>query len=309
MTTTRPTTMTRWTVALAAAVSGVACGPSVDDYPLLRPDAEQPDPALLEEQQQGPTNFIENEPLEPWDESDAGPLSGIFAVEVNMPANVIVDLDTRQLFRFRMLQQGSQLRFKSQMCRIALPNVEGVAQLEIPLELEKLIRSKSSEATGSYLSSAEPIGAVFSPPTFSVLLGASLTDPDGPLPTPDNLANASDEDGDGEPGVTLLATTLLCSEQQAAYAALRAGAAFEGKVATLDAFQGSVQPQLDVSVIGYSDPCMAAAADLPIQLLEGASFRTIRTRPEHDIDDNGNVTCGEVVEAAPQLFGAFWEAP
>lgn len=60
------------------------------------------------------------------------------------------------------------------------------------------------------------------------------------------------------------------------------------------------------SVLDYSDPCMSAAADLPIELLDGATFKAVRVDASYDINDNGNVTCGEIVVAAEALFGAYW---
>jgi hypothetical protein len=293
--------------AAALALSALGCGPSVDDYPLLRPDAEVPDPSILEEEAKGPSNVIEDDPLEPWDETDTGPLTGIFAVEVTVPAKVFVELETRQLFRFRILQRGRQLRTKSQMCRIALPSVDGVAELDIPLELEMLIRAKAVEEEGEHLSSEQAVGAQWTPPMVTVVLGADLADPEvDPLPTADNLFNALDEDDDGQPGVTLLASTLLCAEKEAAYAALRAGALIDGTVEDADTISGTVEPVLEQSVLGFSDPCMAAAADLPVEVLPGSSFRAVRTNDEHDVNDNGNVTCGEIVVAAPELFGDYW---
>jgi len=302
-----------WAGTLAIGAVGLAalagCGPNSDDYPLLRPDAGYPDAALLQEQEdEGQTNFIEDDPLEDWDMTDAGPLSGIFAVQVRISAKVIVEIESRQLLRFRLLQKGAELKLRSQMCRIGLPSVPGVAELEIPLALEMLVRSKDAQHTGDYLSSADPVGADFAPPDVLVVLGAKLTKPaTDPLPTADNLSSALDEDDDGQPGISLLAKTVLCAGKEAAYAALRSGATISGKVESYDRIVGSVKPVLDQSVLGFSDPCMAAAADLPIEILPGSEFEAIRVSDALDLNENGNVTCGEIVAAAPQLFGSYWE--
>lgn len=296
-------------MAFACATAGAGCGPDADDYPLLRPDAGPPDPdALLGEGGAPADNFIEDDPLEDWDTSAAGPLSGIFALEVTTTANVIIDLEVRQVYRFRLLQDGASLRVRSQMCRLKLPVVEGLAELTVPLALELLIRSKDSDETGAFLSSEEPIGATFTPKPLFLVLGAELASPDvDPLPTADAPASAFDEDGDGEPGITLAAEVVFCQKPEEAYAALRTGATMTGTVEDLDTISGSVEPSLEQSVLGISDECLAAGTDLPIEIVPGATFRAVRVGEELDLNANGNVTCGEIVEAAPSLFGAYWE--
>jgi len=296
----------RTTVALAA-LALTACGPRRGDYEMLRPDAGYPDAAILDEPPSGASNIIEDDPLEDWDTTGAGPLSGIFAVEVTVPAKVVVELESRQLFRFRLLQHGRQLRMRTQMCRIALPSVPGLAELTIPIELEMLLRSKDSESTGDYLSSDEPVGAELTPPEVNVVLGAALANPaSDPLPTAASLSTALDEDADGKPGVSLLAKVLVCTEQEQAYVALRATAAVAGTVTDLDHLDGQVEASVDQSVLGYSDPGMAAATDLPIEILPGSTFQAVRVTDALDINDNGNVTCGEIVAAAAELFGEQW---
>lgn len=298
----------RWLGSVAFAVVAAGCGPDADDYPLIRPDAGPPDPGALEgEGGAPPDNLIEDDPLEDWDTEGAGPLSGIFALEVTTTANVIVDLEVRQVYRFRLLQSGTSLRVRSQMCRLKLPAVEGLAELTVPLALELLIRSKDSDETGEFLSSDEPVGATFTPQPLFLVLGADLAAPEtDPLPTETDPALALDEDDDGQLGITLAAEVVFCQKPEEAYAALRTGATLAGTVDDLDHLTGSVEPSLEQSVLGISDECLAAGTDLPIELVPGATFRAIRVAEELDLNDNGNVTCGEIVEAAPELFGDYW---
>ena len=63
---------------------------------------------------------IPPEPLEDWDTTDAGPLSGIFAVEAQITANVVLPVATRQLFRLRIVQHGTTLRAKTTLCAFKL---------------------------------------------------------------------------------------------------------------------------------------------------------------------------------------------
>jgi len=293
----------------AATVSALSsCGPRADDYPLLRPDAGLPDgyPAY----DAGLTNLIEDEPLEPWDTTGAGPLSGIFAVEAKVRANVVVDLDSLQLLRLRILQQGQQLRLRSQFCRLRMPSIQGVATMRIPLALEMVMRSKGQQFEGAFLGPAEPPGSPppFQPPPFLILLGAELGDPmSDPLPTGDDPTSAVDEDGDGQPAVSLAVDSVLCGDVEQLYTALRTVLALSGQVDDSDRLSGVISPVLEQSVIGYSEPCLAAAANLEIEVLPGSTFRAVRVGDEWDINDNGNITCGEIVVAAPTLFGGVWE--
>lgn len=292
--------------AAGTAALACACGPSAGDYPFLRPDAGYPDAAGAEAAPDA-GNVIENEPLEDWDEIGAGPLTGIFAVEVVARMKVVVEVEVRQLHRMRLLSRGETVRVRAQLCRLAPPALEGIAEITVPIAAEMLLRSKAFESEGPYLSQSDPIGATFSPPPFLALLGASLADPsEGPLPTPEDLSGAFDEDRDGHPGVTLLAKTLLCEKEEELYAALRTGAGLTATIDGFDELAGAAEPRLEQSVLGYSEPCMAAAAGLAIEPLGGSTFTARRVAPAGplDLDANGNVTCGEIVAARDTLFSA-----
>lgn len=290
---------------LLAAASG--CGPDADAYPFVRPEAEEPDPTALRDEDRGPQNFIEDDRLEDWDLTGAGPLTGIFAVEVVAKAKVIVDLEFRQLLRLRLLQHGRRVRVKSQLCRLSLPTIQNLAELTIPLPTERVIRSKVDESEDEYLSSSTIEGAAFRPRAFRALVGAKLSDPSASLPTARDLSTALDEDNDGSPGVTLTAKVLVCERREKAYVALRTSALLAGIVQSADAFSGTLDVGLEQSVLGMSNPCLSAATDLKIEIQPGSTFRAVRVGAKQDIDENGNVVCGELVAAAEELFGEAWK--
>jgi hypothetical protein len=190
-----------------------ACGPK-DDVAVLRSDhcpvtgCQDSGP----EEDAGPTT-IPPEPLEPWDTTDAGPLSGIFAVEAVINARVGIEVETRQIFRLRIVQHGTTLKQKTNLCAFKLPDVEGVATLRIPPALQTLMQQKSVEAEGDFLSSTDLIGAAYAPPASLLVVGAKLADETkDPLPTAADPTNAIDEDQDGNPGVTLDAGVVTCGE-------------------------------------------------------------------------------------------------
>lgn len=299
--------------SVLALVLGLAaaCGPDAGEYPLVR--TERLDAGMRRDAgtDAGPMDggppVVPDEPLEDWDTTDAGPLTGIFAVEVVIPAQVVVEVEARQLYRLRIVQHETNLRMRVSPCRIDLPAVEGVAELTIPPALETTLQSKSVEESGAYLSAADPIGATFSPPPAALVLGAAIDDPlTDPLPASPDDPTEVDEDGDGNPGVTVDAVTVLCRNPERAFLALRAVAELDAVIDDVDAFEGDVTPNLEWSILGVTHDCLAAAAELVIEILPGSTFRAIRVGDAEDLDENGNVSCPEIGWAAVPLFGEAW---
>jgi hypothetical protein len=302
---------------LALATLGLAfaaCGPSADAYPFLHEghccdagaahDANRPHDAGRMDS--GPP-VVPPEPLEDWDTTGAGPLTGIFALEVQVLANVVVDLETRQLYRVRLLQNGTNVRARIQACVIDLATINGVASLSFTHAAEDAIRSHVLEFQGDYLSAADPLHAVFAPPRATVVIGAMLAMPEtDPLPTMMNPSLAIDEDHDGNPGVTIDATAVVCRDPQQAYAAFRASVLLNGTVDDLDVFQGTADPTVDQSVLGYTDGCLSVATSLNVMVRPGSTFHAHRVGDAEDLDHNGNVSCPEIAWAAPGFFGDYW---
>lgn len=287
----------RATLALGAAVvvAVAACGPDAASVPFVRSDhcpvggCKDAGPAL------DATVPIAPEPLEPWDMDGAGPLSGIYVMQIDIKARVGVPVELRQLMRLRLLQKGAHLRQKTTLCSFKLPVVENVATLVIPPALQAVLQSKGKEEEGDFLSSADVLGAAWAPPPFLVVVGAALGDPNvDPLPTIDASGNAIDEDGDGHPGVTLFAKVLTCTSEELLYAALRTRGRFSGTVKTPDLLEGKVDVGLDESIVGFSNDCLATALQIKTQIEPGSPFRARRVAPADDLDANGNVSCPEI---------------
>jgi hypothetical protein len=280
------------------------CGPDASNVPPLREDhcpvGGCVDASVFDA---GPI-VIPPEPLENWDTSNEGPLSGIFAVEVTIDARVVVPVRLKQLLRLRIVQQGTSIHEKTTLCAFKLPAVQNVATLEIPPALQQVISSKSTEDQGNYLSSAAVVSAAYTPPPFLVVVGANLQNPaTDPLPTMSNLTHASDDDHDGNPGVTLLATVLTCTATQDLFVALRVSGNLTGTVLTPDVITGKVNIGFEESVLGYSDACLSTAAQIQTQINPGGSpFRAVKTTSADDVDGNGNVSCPELVAHATDLF-------
>ncbi len=301
-------------IVFVFVVALAGCGPSRDDYAILHEghccdagtrDANRPHDSGVH-MDSGPP-VVPPEPLETWDTTGSGPLTGIFALEVVVLANVVVDIETRQLYRVRLLQNGTNVRARIQACVIDLATINGVASLTFTRAAEDAIRTHVLDFQGNYLSNANPLNAVFTPPRATVVIGANLAVPEtDPLPTMMMPALAIDEDMDGFPGVTIDATAVVCSAPQQAYAAFRATVALSGTVTDLDVFSGTADPTVDQSVLGYSDPCLSIATSLHILVRAGSMFHAHRVGDGEDLDHNGNVSCPEIGWAGARLFGSYW---
>ena len=276
-----------------------SCGPS-GDVPFLRTQHD----VLADAGDAGAADVaIPAEPREDWDETGAGPLTGIFAVQAVIAAKVVVPIESRELFRLRIVQRGDKIRQRVTLCALTLPSVEGVAELSIPPALDALIRSKSVESEGAFLSSAGVLGATYAPLPPLLVVGATLADPvKDPLPKKDAQQTALDEDMDGFPGVSLGAKTVTCKGPELLYVALRTRAVIEATVKSFDRMEGTADVTLDQSVLGYSNDCMAASASLKVELLPKSVLRAVRVGAAEDLDGNGNVSCPEISLAAPTLF-------
>ena len=295
-------------IAVCVCCSLLACGPSAGSYAFERErrepiDAGRDASSILET---GPPE-VPAAPLEDWDTTGAGPLSGLYALEATVLARVGIDVETRQLYRLRVLQRGRDVRMRATPCRISLPSIAGVATLSIGADVEDVLRGKHIEMEGPFLSADEPVGARFEPPPAAVVLGAMLEDhAHDPLPTADDLSRAADEDEDGEPGVSIDATAILCRGPQRAFVSLRATVSLSTTIASLDHLEGMLVPTLDQAVLGVSDSCLAPATEIGIAIRPGSTFRAVRVGDAEDLDANGNTSCPEIVWASARLFGEHW---
>lgn len=302
-------------IAVIVALALAACGPSAEAYPFLHEghccdagarDANRPRD-MGPRMDVGPPD-VPPDPLEDWgDAGTGGPLTGIFAVEVVVLASVVVNIETRQLYRVRILQNGTHVRARIQACVIDLTTIQGVASLAFAPAAEDAIRMHVLDFEGEYLSDANPLGALFTPPRATVVIGANLADPENdPLPTMMDPTGAVDEDMDGNPGVTIDATAVVCPNAEQAYAAFRASVLLSGTIDDLDDFQGTADPAVDQQVLGYSDPCLSVATTLQVTVRPGSTFHAHRVGTAEDLDGNGNVSCPEIGWYAPRFFGDYW---
>ncbi|HSN43430.1 MAG TPA: hypothetical protein VLR88_05170 [Propionibacteriaceae bacterium] len=292
-------------------VLAAACGPDAASVPVERtthcPKTGCVDGGAVADA--GPV-VIPPEPLESWDTTDAGPLTGIFAMESTIRARAIVPVELKQIFRVRMVQRGRRIHQKVTLCAFKLPVVPNVATLVIPPAMQALIQTKTTESEGDYLSSDAVVGATWTPPSPFVLVGANLANAaTDPLPTETDLSHEADEDGDAHPGVTLSANVVTCGRFEQLYVALRTAVALSGTVLTPNAIEGKMDVSLAQSILGWSDPCLSSAAQINIQIEPKSPFRGQRVGTAEDVDGNGNVSCPELIANAGKIFGTSWDDP
>lgn len=293
--------------ALLVAFAALACGPDAAKVVHVREDHCPVGGCVADAGafDAGPIT-IPPEPLESWDTTGAGPLSGIFAVETTITARVGVIVTLKQLLRLRIVQKGTDIHEKTTLCAFKLPDVQGVATLQIPPALQTLLAAKATENEGNYISSDAVALAAYTPPPFLVTAGAKLASPaTDPLPTMMDPSAAIDEDGDGHPGVTVFANVLTCTSLEQLYVALRTSGSLVGTVQTPDVITGKVDVHYDQSILGFSNDCLATAEKITIDIHPGSPFRAQRVGDEIDLDHNGNVSCPEMVLSADQIF-ADW---
>jgi hypothetical protein len=301
-------------LALALALALAGCGPSADAYPFVRGDASTVDAFRAHDTgvhaDMGPPT-VPNDPLENWgDAGMLGPLTGIFALEVRVNATVVVPIMTRQLYRVRIQQSGAHVRARIQACVIDLASIQGIATLAFTPGAVGAIRMHVVDIEGDYLSSTNPIGATFTPPRTTVVIGAMLTNPEtDALPTMMMPTSAIDEDMDGHPGVTIDAINVIVCHNipQQVYAAFRASINLNGMVTDINTIEGSVDPSVDQSILGISDGCLTVAENLQIMVQPGSAFTARRVDMTEDLNGDGNVSCPEIGWYAPRLFpDGYW---
>ena len=268
----------------AAALLLAACGPDEAEYGFVRTERVEPDPdpggdEAAEGEGEKP---IPDEPLEDWAVEGADPLSGIFAVETTIKARLVIDLEAKLIHRLRLVRRGTEVQQRFTLCDVELPSVPGVAELTIPERLRSLVQSRHIDGVGDFFDSAEAVGATYAPEVPEIALGPE------------------DDDADGNPGVTVSASAIVCDEQVEVYASLVVGAGIRGTVLDDDTMEGEADPTLSQEILGWSDECIQPAAALEIEIVEGSHWRAERVAPEHDLDGNGNVSCPEIIRTRPR---------
>ncbi len=235
-------------------------------------------------------------PLDVWDTAAAGEFTGWYDLraQINVKAAGL-PFETTQRLLLRVVQQGDTLRQHITLCGLQLPGLEGIAQLSVPGSLSALLLAEAKEETGPFLAKDR-----WSPPTLRVVLGAELSAEDDPLPTqagpvceevPEPPCT-TDPDGDGEPGVPIVADIVVCDDNpQTLHIALRMVVTLDGTVAPGGAtVVGPLTAILEFAVTGMSDPCLEVAEALILEPGADSSFQAERL----SADPNQTLSCADL---------------
>ena len=144
------------------------------------------------------------------------------------------------------------------------------------------------------------IGAAYEPPASVVVAGAVLDDPaNDALPTEPDDPRVRDDDGDGEPGVTV--TNSLGGEQRIVY---RNTGSARGLVRSSTRVEGASVGDLvavtETSVFGVGGAFLPDVEGLP-SVVEIVRIDGAYGAPDADADADGVVSCAEVADLAPSV--------
>lgn len=128
--------------------------------------------------------------------------------------------------------------------------------------------------------------------------------PEDPLPESAESDRIIDQDGDGEPGVTMVLGNDFCRIQLAQRTRYRLG----GEVASAVRIEGTLWSEVDKTILGASLPLCEAENQLDARP-DGNRMVLVRIdgqggAPDLDADADGEVSCAEVMSAREPLLEA-----
>jgi len=294
-------------------VATAACGPDASNDAVLR-TTHACAPGVCADASTSQTAVdggVGHQPLEPWPDSNAGLVSGVYALHAVATATVGPYIVSLQLvYRLRILQQTSganNTRQSTTLCAIKLPSVPNIATLTIPPRLAALVPAASAiESEGNYLSTR---GATltYAPPPLLLVLGARLKNSaTDPLPSLTDTSTEWDEDLDGHPGVTVDGMVVGCQAEEELYVALRTGGQLSGTISAQDTIDGTMSIFEAESVVGFSNSCLALSSSINPHLSPETTFHAQRLASEEQLRTTGNVSCADIIAEAPKLYGSAW---
>lgn len=256
---------------------------------------------------------------------------GVLNVHVDAGGLIMTDTTSRLLIALDLAQTGTQLSVQAEVCEITIPDVPLAGQ-EMPIHFE--ISQATLESVGivtgtATLASADTTCTELDSDPITLVLGARL-DPamlaTAPLPTSDDSASfpacspsaattcaaatgtgcACDQEGDGQPGATLIARNVPAIDLDQVYVALRTTFSLHGKVWSADVVKGKIDATLDSSVLAckLADGTQCGPNNLrtvrtlnPVitqQPATPSTFRSVRVA--------SGMTCAEIVANKAMLF-------
>jgi hypothetical protein len=256
---------------------------------------------------------------------------GVINVHVDAGGLIMTDTTSRLLIALDLVQTGTQLSVQAEVCDITIPDVPLAGQ-EMPIHFE--IPRATLDSVGivsgtATLGSADMTCAALDSEPITLVLGARL-DPamlaTAPLPTSDDSASfpacapsatapcsaatgtgcACDQEGDGQPGATLIARNVPAIDLDQVYVSLRTTFSLHGKAWSGDLVKGKIEATLDTGVLAckLADGTLCGPNNLrtvrtlnPVVTQQPATpstFRSVRVA--------SGMTCADIVANKAMLF-------
>jgi hypothetical protein len=280
-----------------------------------------------------PDAFAFGERCEPggtFDMNGRAAVLGTLNVHINASGLVETDTTAELLIAMDVVQEGRDVTVSAKACAIEIPDVPISGQdqpisFEVP---EATIDSVAEIAGVGTLSSPNETCATFATEELVIVLGAKLDDANvatAPLPSADEDGNfetcplgemscelaigsgcACDQEGDLNPGATLLAMNVPAVNLDQIYVTLRTRFSLSGEVYSSDKVLGTIDATLEQGILGcrMADGDMCSAAEVntvkvlnpQITQLEGnpSLFQAARV-PE-------GTTCADIIAMRDTLF-------
>ncbi len=286
-----PTHMLRLVALLAVSCLVVACSDPDHDNDQT-PNGTTPDAGHADADPDADTNEG-NGDVDP--EAPSEDLSGTWAQLMNISAFSDVPVvgevqnETISIQKLRIEQNGLDLEITAETCSIILESTPALAETIIP---DAFVESlEVTTRPGTLTVSDDGVEVYF--PTFVEVRGAVLDDPvQDPLPTDPDDPRVFDQDGDGNPGLTVRVTGLLSGE---IYVVQRGSDELTGQVQGRDRFDGLVTWENEQVVLGTDNPLLDNEPDTIVNPDPAASFfRTTRVADDAE--------CPDLIENADTLF-------
>ncbi len=199
---------------------------------------------------------------------------------------------TTLILRVEMRQQGTEVQVYESHCLVDTDDGTTMVTTEIP---EAFLRSLGVVERTATLE-ATTGGWRFIEPWPTQVHGARLEDPvNDPLPTAADDPRVFDQDGDGNPGITVRVTILgLISGE--VYAVQRLTKLLDGQVVTPDLIRGLITWTNEQVTIGASNPFLNTSGDAQVDPVRERSYFVAIRVPS-------GTTCDDLKESWRAVFG------
>jgi hypothetical protein len=204
------------------------------------------------------------------------------------------------IMKVTITQRDRDVTAAFETCAVTLPPVTSIAGT-VTNETPPPFLAAIPRVEDSFVLDSTVLGAVFAPPGSVVVVGAQLQNPQtDALPTEPEDGRVRDDDGDGEPGVTVINS--LGGEQHVVY---RNTGRARGLVLSSNRITGATLGDLtaitETSVFGLGARFVPVTTGIP-SVTQFARVDGINGAAQVDANGDGTISCAEIVDAQFQIF-------